>query len=329
MERLKTTKDRHKLLRMPEIGAVTKIESELLRGARKYLEEKNFVEVTVPHLTRATGACENIDTLFGLDFFGETAYLSQTGQLYLESLIPLLGNVYCIGSSYRAEPSVDGRHLTEFTLIEIELPTDLEGLMNHIEGLVHSMVTTARDGASKEFEILGIDTKHLKDFPKEFHKITYTDAVKLLKDHGVKWGDDLKSNHEKFLTEHFGGPVFISHYPKAIKFFNMKENAHDPKVVNSTDLLMPGVGESVGAAEREHVFESVHRRLAESPMLRQLEKRGGSIKDFGWYLEYMKENGNVQHSGCGIGLNRVTQFVLSSDDIRTTTPYPQNRESLM
>ncbi len=329
MKALKTSKARHKILHMPEVGAVAKIESELLKGARKYLEAHGFTEVAVPHITKATGACENIDTLFAVDFFGKTTYLSQTGQLYLESLIPLLGNVYCIGSSFRAEPRVDGRHLTEFTLIEIELPTDLKGLMKHIEGLINSMIREAESGAHDAFELLGVDTRHLKGFPEEFHKITYEKAVEMLSGFGVKWGDDLKSEHEKYLTEKLGGPVFVTHFPKAIKFFNMRENDENPDVVNSTDLLLPGVGESVGAAEREFTHDAVYKRLKESQMLRQLEKRGGSIEDFRWYLEFLKEHGNVPHAGCGIGLNRVTQFVLGSDDIRVTTPYPQNRESLM
>lgn len=329
MEKLKTSKQRHKLLRIPELGAITKIESELLKGARKYLEKNSFVEVAVPHITKATGSCENMDTLFEVDFFGEKGFLCQTGQLYLESLIPLLGNVYCIGSSFRAEPKVDDRHLTEFTLIEIELPTDLNGLMKHIEGMIYSMVKTAEKGASDEFKLLGIDTGHIEKFPDEFSKLTYSEAVDLLGDFNVKWGDDLKGVHERYLTEHLGGPVFISHYPKEMKFFNMKENKDDSKVVNSTDLLLPGVGESVGAAEREFEHDSIHRRLSESMMLRQLEARGGSIDDFRWYLEYLKEHGNVPHSGCGIGLNRMTQFILGTDDIRVTTPYPQNKESLM
>jgi len=137
---LKETKNRHKLLPTAELNAVVKIEASLLKGARRYFEEHGFVEVIVPHLTRATGACENIATMFEVDYFGRRRYLSQTAQLYLEVLTPFLGKVWCIGPSFRAEPSVDERHLTEFPLIELEFAGNFRELLEHIEGVICSMV---------------------------------------------------------------------------------------------------------------------------------------------------------------------------------------------
>ena len=139
-EKLATIANRFELYATPEMQAVARIEARLLRGARKYFDANNFTEIIVPHLTRATGACENIATMFTVDHFDENCYLAQTGQLYLEVLTPYLKKVWCIGPSFRAEPAVDERHLTEFTLIELEFEGDLWQLMHHIEGVIYSMI---------------------------------------------------------------------------------------------------------------------------------------------------------------------------------------------
>ncbi|MBS7621655.1 asparagine--tRNA ligase [Candidatus Bathyarchaeota archaeon] len=326
---LKETMNRHKLLSKPELLTVVKIEASLLKGARRYFEEHGFVEVVVPHLTRATGACENIATMFEVDYFGRRHYLSQTAQLYLEVLTPFLGKVWCIGPSFRAEPSVDERHLTEFTLIELEFAGDFRQLLEHIEGVICSMIGCVLAERKKELELLGVDVDRLKRVRKPFEKITYTEAIGLLADYGVKWGDDLKSIHEKTLVQMVGNkPLFVTHFPKAIKFFNMRENDENPNIVNSADLLLPVSGEAVGAAEREYRYEKLYQRLVNSTMFKQLIEKGGSIEDFDWYLDFYKEH-RVLHSGCGIGLNRVTQYVLEVDDIRATTAFPLNRESIL
>ncbi|MBI4020444.1 MAG: hypothetical protein HY367_03865 [Candidatus Aenigmarchaeota archaeon] len=333
MQMLANTSERHKALSLPEIHAITKIEGELLKGARRYFEGNGFWEVVVPHITRATGACENIATMFDVDFFGDRAFLVQTGQLYLESLIPFMERLYCVGSSFRSEPDVDERHLTEFTLVEMELPCDLDGLIGHIENIICSMIKPVTDNRMAELKTLNVPKDHINMLRKlrpPFNRITYMEAVNLLKNQGVKWGDDLKSRHEKRLMESLGNkPLFITHFPKAIKFFNMRENTGNPSIVNSTDCILPYSGEAVGAAEREHEHDKLYKRLSESAMLRQLEQRGGSIADFGWYLDTLKDGRMIPHAGCGIGLNRVTQFAIASGDIRMSTTFPQNRESLM
>jgi len=311
---------------------VAKIEAQLLKAARQYFDKNGFTEVVVPHITRATGACENIDTLFGLDYFGNQAYLIQTGQLYLESLIPSLKNVYCIGSSFRAEPRIDDRHLTEFTLIEIELHCNFDELLDRIENLLTEMILNVADNCKHELKELGVPIERLYDIKGNFQRISYSEAVERLSGagHNLEWGDDLKSKHEKCLIEmNNNNPVFITHFPKAIKFFNMRENDNNQEIVNSADLCFPISGEAVGAAEREYTYNSMVKRLKESPMLKQLEARGGSINDFEWYLNLIKRKENIPHSGCGIGLNRVTQFVINSKDIRETTIFPMNKETLI
>ncbi len=329
LEKLKQTDHRCALFSTREMQALARIEASLLRGARKYFDANDFTEIVVPHLTRATGACENIATMFTVDHFGENVYLAQTGQLYLEVLTPFLKKVWCVGPSFRAEPSVDERHLTEFTLIELEFEGNLEKLMQHIENVIDSMVREVIKTRQEDTELLQIDKQRINVLPP-FKKITYTEAVKQLSGYGVKWGDDLKSVHEKILVENHGNqPLFITHYPKAIKFFNMKTNENNPSIVNSTDLILPFSGEAVGAAEREYKYEPLLKRLEESSMLKQLIERGGSIRDFDWYLEFYRLHEGTPHAGCGIGLNRVTQYVLASSDIRASTVFPMNKETLM
>ena len=328
-EKLATTPNRYELYATPELQAVARIEASLLRGARKYFDANDFTEITVPHLTRATGACENIATMFTVDHFGEGCFLAQTGQLYLEALTPFLKKVWCIGPSFRAEPSVDERHLTEFTLVELEFDGDLWQLMHHIEGTIYSMIQECIAARSEDLALLGVDKDSINVKPP-FKKVPYTDAVEQLSQFGVKWGDDLKSIQEKTLVEIFGNkPLFITHYPKAIKFFNMKQNSYNPNVVNSTDLILPYSGEAVGAAERECEYEPLLQRLKDSNMLRQLIEKGGNIHDFDWYLEFYRLHGGTQHAGCGIGLNRVTQYILGSNDIRASTVFPMNKQTIM
>jgi len=329
IEKLATTVNRFELFATPEMQAIARIEASLLRGARKYFDSNDFTEIIVPHLTKATGACENIATMFTVDHFSENCYLAQTGQLYLEVLTPYLKKVWCIGPSFRAEPAVDERHLTEFTLIELEFEGDLWQLVRHIEGVIYSMVQECLATRGEDLDLLGVDKDRINVKPP-FKKVSYTDAVEQLTDFGVKWGDDLKSIHEKALVELFGNkPLFITHYPKAIKFFNMKQNSYNPNIVNSTDLILPYSGEAVGAAEREYQHEPLLRRLKESNMLKQLIEKGGSLQDFNWYLEFYRQNGGTPHSGCGIGLNRVTQYVLGTSDIRASTVFPMNKQTIM
>lgn len=326
---LTETRNRYKLFKDPLIHSIAKVESSLISGARKYFYENKFIEITIPHITKATGACENIATMFEIDFFGERRYLAQTGQLYLEVLTPFLDRVWTMGPSFRAEPEVDDRHLVEFTLIELEHKGGFEELLAHIEGVITSMVNECINNASAELDLLGVEIERLKRYSPPFKRISYTEAIEILSDFGLAWGDDLKSSHEKYLVSLLGNkPLFITHYPKKIKFFNMKENEKNPDIVNSADLILPYSGEAVGAAEREYEYERLRERLVESSMLKMLEERGGSIEDFDWYLNFYKEYNGCEHSGCGIGLNRVTQSVLGSSDIRSSTIWPMNRESV-
>jgi len=287
----------------------------LLRGARRYLVDSDYTEVTVPHLTLATGSCENLNTLFGLDYWGRKTFLAQTGQLYLETLVDEFEKVYCLGPSFRAEPKVDSRHLTEFPLLEIELVTDLKGLLKEIENLFTSMFKQVLDSKLSQFS-------HLQLPP--YLKYKYSEAVNAL---NLEWGDDISAENEQKLIRGFGRPLFITHYPKEMKFFNMKADDNPVlDMVKSADLIVPYGGECVGAAEREYQYTQLKQRLINSVMFKQLQKQGKGIEEFSWYLDYYKEKDRMPHAGCGIGLSRVIQYVLKEKDIRHAVTYPTNRE---
>lgn len=310
-----------------ELQALAKIESSLMKGAKRYIEEKDFVWINAPHITKATGSCENFSTMFKMNYFGKQAYLSQTGQLYLEVLTPSLKKVWTVIHSFRAEPGVDSRHLTEFPLIEIEFEGNFEQLLGHIEGTISSMINTTAQERKAELSLFGIDSAHIARFAAPYARITYGDAIELLQENGmdIKFGDDIKTAHEQMISKHFDyKPFFLTHWPEEIKFFNMRTSENDARLVNSCDLIMPFSGEAVGGAEREHNYERLKEKLEKSKMLELLKQAGGTMDDFDWYFSFYKNNKASLHSGCGIGFNRVTQSLLKLGDIRDCTVFPQN-----
>lgn len=333
---------RAEILASKELAAVVSVEAAMLKGARDYFDKNGFVEIVVPHMTKVSGACENVQTLFETDFFGKDAYLSQTGQLYLEAFIPRFEKVCCIGPSFRREDVVDERHLVEFPLIEIEHKGDLKILKKYIEGTIGSIVDSVQERCERELDLIGVNTKELDRLKPPFYSISYTDAINdLAKDFNLKWGDDLKSVHEaRLVSLHDQKPVYVTHYPEHIKFFNMRLNRDESDVVNSGDLLMPYGGEAVGSAEREEDYGILEKRLLKSSMaglFKDTLKRKGYdegklngeiISRFKWYLDLVKKN-PIQHAGCGIGMNRVTQAILQCDDIRAVTAYPLNLETIL
>ena len=309
--------------------ALIRVWDAMFRGARRYVELQGFVGVhNMPEIVGVTGACENVDTLFKVDYFGKQAYLAQSDQLYLELLAPHLKRVYAEIQSFRMEPDVDDRHLCQFALFEIEHVGDLNELIGHLAGIVQAACTEVARSCAAELALFGRDVRALNNM--EFGRITYSDAIALLqKDFPyLAWGDDLKADHERWLTEKLG-PVFLTHYPLPIKFFNMMQNTEDPRVVNSTDLLLPLAGESAGAAEREHSLERIEQRLKSSSMYARLIELGATDDDFAWYLDAHRDKEIPLHSGAGIGMARVAQFVLGVEDIREAVPFVINKNNLL
>jgi len=328
-----------------------KLTNRVLKNARGYLDKNNYTEIVVPRIVRASGACENINTLFEVSsdnndhwFNGSKGYLAQTGQLYLEALVPKLQNVYCIGPSFRAEPKVDTRHLTEFLMIEIEHPGGFDQLLQYIEGMIYHLAHTISQDplAISAYELTDNTITRLANCPKVFTKLTYDEAIQKLIRLGekIEWGDDITPNQEKILvTKNKNQPLFITRFPdpawdfkKTIeveKFFNMLPDAQNPGRVLSADLILPYGGEAVGAAARAHEVEVLIKRLTHSRMFKRLLERGGSMKDFEWYIDQVKTNGAVPHAGCGFGMARVIQWLKGEEDIREAVAFASNKETLI
>lgn len=309
--------------------ALVKVWDAMFRGARRYVESRGFVGVhNMPEIVGVTGACENVDTLFKVDFFGKQAYLAQSDQLYLELLTPHLKRVYAEIQSFRMEPEADNRHLCQFSLFEIEHVGGLDELIAHLAGIVQSMALEVAQSCPDELALFGRRPRDLRRIG--FARMTYSEAVEVLRADfpDLRWGDDLKANHERVLTDRFGA-MFVTHYPLPIKFFNMKRSANDPRVVNSTDLLLPKAGESAGASEREHDYDSIVERLKSSDMYKRLIELGGTDADFEWYLEAHRDREIPLHSGAGIGVARVAQYLLDLEDIREAVPFLINADNLL
>ncbi len=328
---------------------ITRLTHQVLRSARTELEERGYTEVVVPRVVRASGACENINTLFEvavdgkLHWFGDRqSYLAQTGQLYLEALVPKLNKTYCLGSSFRAEPSVDGRHLTEFTLLEIEFAGNFDNLLREIEVVI---LRVARDiVVHPDLASLGLNPLRIIDLarlPDRFPELTYDQAIDKLQSFGeaIEWGDDISSAREQLLVKSVGNlPLFITRFPDPMwdfgkpieveKFFNMLPDPENPGRVLSCDLILPHAGESVGAAARVHLPDILEARLHNSRMFKMLVAKGGGKDDFQWYVDQVKKE-SVPHAGCGFGMARVVQWVHGTNDIREAVTFASNRANLV
>ncbi len=317
----------------PKRMAVIKVWDSMMRGARKYCEEQGFVTVhNMPHIVGVTGACENTDTLFTLDWYdGKKMFLPQSNQLYIEMLTQAVegGRVCGEIQSFRKELNADNRRLAQFTLFEIEHVGGLDELLGHLAGIVHRAAREVALKCAKELALFGRDPLDIIDLT--FKRKTYAEAIELLKPNGfpdLQWGDDLGAAEENRLTE-LEGPIFITHYPADIKFFNMRNNDDDPRVVNSSDLLLPLAGESAGSAEREFDGAKLRHKLETSSMLAGLIRQGMKLEDFEWYLSFHEEHDVKLHSGAGVGMARVAQFILGQTDIRECVPFLINRENVI
>ncbi len=323
-----------------------RLEGFVIKEAEKFFQAQGFVALFPPRIVRASGACENINTLFEVSvdkdhqWFDRNAYLAQTGQLYLEAMVPELKKVYCLGPSFRAEPKVDTRHLTEFTMLEIEFAGNFEELLVHEENLIHHLAqkVASYSKAKEEFGLSDQDIKRLLDCPNKFKRFSYDQAIAKLQELGedIKWGDDINSQKEKLLLATVDNqPFFITHYPDPMypehqdieveKFFNMLPSQDNPGRVLSADMILPFGGEAVGAAARVHILDELVRRLKNSKMYKRLEEKGGDITDFEWYINHLKKNGAVPHAGCGFGMSRILQYISGKKDITEAVTFPANK----
>ena len=318
---------RHLWLRSRRQVAIAKVRATVVKAIRDFFDSNGFILTDTPILTGSIG--EDAGDLFATDYFDlGKAYLAQTGQLYVEATAAALGKVYCFGPTFRAENSHTSRHAAEFWMIEPEVAfCDLAGDMALAEEFVKYLIRDAREHCAADLEFFSkfVDKELLArlDFVLErpFQRCSYTEAVAILNqsgktwEHPVAWGDNLQSEHERFLTEeHFKCPVTVYNYPRAIKAFYMRVNdgdAPDRQTVAAMDLLVPGIGEIIGGSQREERLDLLKAGMA----LHHL-----SEKDYWWYLD-LRRYGSVPHSGFGMGIERVVAWLCGLDHVRETIPF--------
>jgi asparaginyl-tRNA synthetase len=306
---------RHLWLRSSQQRAGLLVRAEVEQAIHDFLYEREFVRVDTPILTGSIG--EHAGTLFETDYFGESAYLAQTGQLYAEAACPAFRKVYCFGPTFRAEKSKTRRHLTEFWMIEPEMAfVDSEGNMAFQEELVSYIVERALERCRPQLEYLERDLSKLEGVKPPFPRISYGEAVSRLQDKGseTRWGQDIGGADETLLSEDYDLPVFVYNYPKGVKAFYMKENPEDPRTVLCDDLLAPeGYGEIIGGSQREDDLDLLQARIRE---------QGLPEAAYGWYLD-LRRFGTFPHSGFGLGLERTVAWITGRRHIRELIPFPR------
>ncbi|MCE2422009.1 MAG: asparagine--tRNA ligase [Gemmatimonadetes bacterium] len=307
---------RHLWLRSPRQVALMRIRDETMRAIRDFLHEDGFTCVDTPILTGAIG--ESAGTLFETEYFDlGTAYLAQTGQLYVETAAAALGKVYCFGPTFRAEKSKTRRHLTEFWMVEPEVAwMDSDGNMDLQERMVCYVAARVLDRCQADLGTMGRDLDRLAAIVPPFNRMSYTDAVARLQEagHEIEWGSDLGAGHEAALTEGRSKPLFVHDYPKRAKAFYMKENPDNPATVKCNDLLAPeGYGEIIGGSQREDDYDRLLARIREE---------GLPEESYGWYLD-LRKYGTFPHSGFGLGLERTVAWLSGAQHLRETIAYPR------
>lgn len=307
---------RHLWLRSKKQHAIMKIRNEIIRATYEYFHQEGFVKVDPPILTGS--APEGTTELFATKYFDEDAYLSQSGQLYMEAAAMALGKVFSFGPTFRAEKSKTKRHLIEFWMIEPEMAfVEFNENLEYQENYVSHVVQSVLENCKVELQTLGRDTAKLENIKAPFPRITYDEAIKFLQEKGfddIEWGDDFGAPHETAIAESYDKPVFITHYPTSLKPFYMQPAPDREDVVLCADLIAPeGYGEIIGGSERVHDLELLEARLKE---------HGLDQETYKWYTE-LRQYGSVPHSGFGLGLERTVAWISGAPHVRETIPFPR------
>ena len=305
---------RHLWLRSRKMNLVMKVRDQVFESAREYFKKHAYTEVSPPMFISA--AVEGGSTLFGLKYFDQQLYLTQSSQLYLEILMYSLEKVYCIAPSFRAEKSRTIRHLTEYWHMEGEWPfADMTDLMNFEEGLMAHICQSVSEKCEKEFTELGADINKLKTIKTPFPKITYKEAIERLKpkNSALDWGSDLGYEDEKVLAEDFGQPFFVYDYPTEIKAFYCKTYKDHPEIAMSVDMMVPRIGEISTGGAREDNKDMLTQRM---------KAQGLNPEDYEWYLD-LRRYGTVPHVGFGMGVERLIVWMLDLDNIIDAIPFPR------
>lgn len=307
---------RHLWLRSKRQHAVMKVRNEIIRATYEFFNQNDFAKVDPPILTGS--APEGTTELFATKYFDEDAYLSQSGQLYMEAAAMALGRVFSFGPTFRAEKSKTRRHLIEFWMIEPEMAfVEFDESLEIQEQYVSYLAKSVLENCQLELKTLGRDTEKLEKVQAPFPRISYDDAITFLHEKGfddIKWGDDFGAPHETAIAEHYDKPVFITHYPTSLKPFYMQPDANREDVVLCADLIAPeGYGEIIGGSERIHSYELLEQRINEHNL---------SLDTYQWYLD-LRKYGSVPHSGFGLGLERTVAWLSGVEHVRESIPFPR------
>ncbi|WP_027107493.1 asparagine--tRNA ligase [Lacticigenium naphthae] len=308
--------NRHLWLRSSKQHAVMQVRNEIIRATYEFYNKEGFIKIDPPILTGT--AAENTTDLFSTKYFDRDAYLTQSGQLYMEAGAMAFGKVFSFGPTFRAEKSKTRRHLIEFWMIEPEMAfMDQDESLEVQEKYVAYLVQSVLDNCSQSLDVLERDKTLLENYTKlPYPRVSYDEAITLLQDNGfdVKWGADFGSPEETFIARQFDRPVFILNYPKAIKPFYMKPHPDRPEIVLCADMIAPeGYGEIVGGSEREDHYDL---------LLEEIKKFGLTVADYEWYLD-LRRYGSVPHSGFGLGLERTVTWIAGTEHIREAIPFPR------
>ena len=311
---------RHLWLRSSRQHAIMRVRASVVRACRDYFDSRGFTLLDAPIFTPA--ACEGTTSLFKVDYFDETAFLTQSGQLYMEAGAMAFGKVYCFGPTFRAEKSKTRRHLTEFWMIEPEVAyADLDDDMALAEDFLVEVVGRVLEERKAELALLERDTTPLTKVRKSFPRISYEEAVALLNANGkpVSFGDDFGGDEETVLSERFDRPVLVHRYPAASKAFYMKTDPADPRLALCVDVLAPeGYGEIIGGGQREDDLEALSARIRAHELPAEV---------FAWYLD-LRRYGSVPHAGFGMGIERMVAWLCGLHHVRETIPFPRMLERL-
>ncbi len=307
--------NRHLWIRSKRQHAILRIRHTIIKAIRDFFDERGFTLFDPPIFTPA--ACEGTSTLFETDYFGEKAYLTQSGQLYGEAGAMAFGKIYTFGPTFRAEKSKTRRHLTEFWMIEPEVAyLDLDGDMELAEEFIESVVERVLESRVEELKVIERDTSVLEKVKRPFPRISYTDAIEVLRKNGheTNWGDDIGGDEETTISNQYDRPVMVHHFPSAIKAFYMKHDPEHDELALGFDMLAPeGRGEIIGGGQREDNYDTLVRRIQHERL---------PMEAFDWYLD-LRKYGSVPHAGFGLGLERTVGWICGLSHVRETIPFPR------
>ncbi len=312
---------RHLWVRSQRQAAILRVRAEIIKAARDFFDERGFTLTDPPIITPA--ACEGTSTLFPVDYFDEQAFLTQSGQLYVEATAMALGKVYSFGPTFRAEKSKTRRHLTEFWMVEPEVAyAELDDVMALAEGLITFIVKRCLQKRRVDLQTIGRDISKLEKIEAPFPRITYDDAVKNLQqghaqgklESRFEWGGDLGSPDETYLSAQFDKPVMVHRYPAKVKAFYMEPDPQRPELALCVDVLAPeGYGEIIGGSQRMASHEL---------LLQRIHEHGLPEEAFKWYLD-LRKFGSVPHGGFGMGIERAVAWICGLEHVRETIPFPR------